>query len=196
MQLINRLKEWYDRVIVLGHSMGSGIAFHAVLEDAPLTGMIVTSVNGVPSKKVRFFLVLSKYLHIRSFKTIFWNLRAAHFEPDYIRWKIKHFPRLWFNVFADAIESLPGYISKLHEITIPIMVMHGARDFATNVDKTAALYFNAVQSREKITVKVKKTGHDLFLSKKCPAIMQEVKAFIQTILDGTGELIARRKIIP
>jgi esterase/lipase len=193
VQLITRLKSSYEKIIILGHSMGSGIVFHAVLEGAPIDGLIVTSVNGVPSKKVRFFLQFAKFLHVRSFKTMYKSLHDIHFEPEYIKWKLAHFPRIWFNVFFDAIESLPSYITRLHEITAPILVIHGAKDFATNVGKTSALYFNNVSSSKKITVIVERTGHDIFFSTHFSKIMQEIKAFIQDVLEhgNEGELVKR-----
>ena len=193
VQLITRLKTSYKKIIVLGHSMGSGIVFHAVLEGAPIDCLIVSSVNGVPSKKVRFFLKIAKALHVRSFKTMYKSLRDHDFEPAYVEWKLKHFPRIWFNVFFEAIETLPTYITRLREITSPIMIIHGAKDFATNVEKTSALYFNNVSSKKKITIIVENTGHNLFFSNYVTKITQEIKQFIQDVLEhgNDGDLVKR-----
>lgn len=193
VHLIIQLKSNYEKIIVLGHSMGSGIVFYAVLEGAPIDGVIVTSVNGIPSKKVRFFLRLAETLHIRSFKTRYKSLCDYGFELAYIEWKLKHFPRIWFNVFFEAIDTLPTYIARFHEIAFPIMVIHGAKDFATNVSKTSTLYFNNVSSKKIITIIVKKTGHDLFFSNYFTKIMREIKRFVQNVLENgnEGKLVKR-----
>ena len=181
-RLLAELKPRYEKVLAVGHSMGSGIVSYAIMEGISLDGIIITSVNGVPSGNVRFFLKLARALRITSFKPVYKELRHNHFEPQYIEWKLKHFPRIYFNVFFEAIETLPVYIMQLPKITVPIMVIHGAKDFAANVTKTSDLYFEKVRSTKKTMIIVEKTGHAVFFSRYFEQIMQEIKAFIQDVL--------------
>ena len=196
VQVLTGVRSRYEKLIVIGHSMGSGIAIYALLHGVIIDGLILTSVNGVPSKKVRFGLFATNMLHIQSFKTVFKSLRYHDFEPAFIDWKLKHFPRIWFNVFREAIETLSSYIKSIERITVPVMIILGAKDFAANVTRTSELYFTNIKSTKKTLLIVENTGHAVFFSPYFSQIMQQINIFIQDVLENgnNGGMLKRLKI--
>ena len=193
---IARLKQRYENVILVGQSMGAGAAITAATSGAPIDGMVVAAVNGVPSTKVRFLMHLARALHVTSFKARHSFLRGMGFDPAYVAWKQARFPTISLHVFLEAFDELDDYIKDTSRIRVPIMVIHGARDFATKVQETSDFYFNNVGSTKKFTIIIEGTGHAAFFTPRFDALMKHVKGFIQDIRDhgGEGKAVGRMRI--
>ncbi len=190
---VEKLKPRYAKVILLGHSLGAGGAIHAATSGAPIDGLVVSAVNGVPSTKVRFLIRWARAFHVSSFYARYVLLRRIRFEPAYIAWKQARFPKISLHVFSEAIGEIPEYLKDTNRIRVPIMVIHGAGDFATKVQQTSDLYFNNVSSTKKVTAIVEDTGHAVFFSPHFDALIKLVKEFIQDVVDrGNEGVVARR----
>ncbi len=190
---VDRLKQRYAKLILVGHSLGAGGAINAATSGAPIDGLVVSAVNGVSSTKVRFLMRWALAFHVNKFSARYVLLRRIRFEPAYIAWKLAHFPTISLHVFSEAIGEIPVYIKETNRIRVPIMVIHGARDFATKVQQTSDLYFNNVGSTKKVTAIVEDTGHAVYFSPHFDALMKLVKEFIQDVVDrGNEGDIARR----
>jgi carboxylesterase len=190
---VDKLKQRYAKIIIVGHSLGAGGAINAATSGAPIDGLVVSAVNGVPSTKVRFLMRWAQAFHVNSFKARYVLLRRIRFEPAYIAWKQARFPKISLHVFSEAIGEIPEYIKNTNRIRVPIMVIHGTNDFATKVQRTSDLYFNNAASTKKVTVIVEDTGHAAFISPHFDALMKLVKEFIQDVVDrGNEGEVARR----
>jgi carboxylesterase len=196
MHEIEELKHRYAKVILVGHSLGAGGAITAATNGAPIDALIVSAVNGVPSTKVRFLMCMARAFHVTAFKAKYVFLRRIRFDPVYVEWKQAHFPTISLHVFSKAINDLDDYIKENSRIRVPIMVIHGARDFATKVQRTSDLYFNTVGSTKRVTAIVEDTGHAAFLSPHFDALMKHVNEFIQDVVDrgNEGEIARRLRI--
>ncbi|MBN2152091.1 MAG: alpha/beta fold hydrolase [Candidatus Lokiarchaeota archaeon] len=190
---VAKLKQRYAKIILVGHSLGAGAAILAATGGEPIDGLVVSAVNGVPSTKVRFLMRWARAFHVHSFYARYVLLRRIRFDPAYIEWKLARFPRISLHVFSEAIDEIPEYIKDTNRIRVPIMVIHGASDFATKVQRTSDLYFNTVGSTKKVSVIVEDTGHAVFFSPHFDALIKIVKEFIQDVLDrGNEGEVARR----
>jgi esterase/lipase len=194
MARVEDLTRRYQKIILLGQSMGTGAAITAVVRGAKVDGLIVASANGIPSKKIRFAMGIARALHVHSFKAYHITLRRRpELDPGYLAWMKANFPRISLHVFLEALDELPAYIKDTSLIRVPVMIIHGTKDFATNVQKTSDFYFKIVSSRKKITIIVENTGHAVFSSPHFDALMVQVRAFIQDIVEkGDDGVIAKK----
>jgi esterase/lipase len=190
---VTRLKPHYEKVILLGQSLGAGAAITVVVNGAPVDAIIVASTNEAPSKKIKVTMGLARALHATTFKARHAFLQRIGFDPAYVSWKREHFPRISLHVFLESLDDIKKHPLDVSRISVPIMVIHGAKDFATDVQTSSDYLFNNVRSTKKVTVIIEDTGHAVFFSPHFDALMTYVKEFIQDVVDrGNEGEIARR----
>ncbi|NMC05210.1 MAG: alpha/beta fold hydrolase, partial [Candidatus Lokiarchaeota archaeon] len=184
---VTALKARYTKVILLGQSLGAGAAITIAARGAPVDAIIVASTNEATSKKIRITMGLARAFHATSFPARHEFLQRAGFDPAYVAWKREHFPTISLHVFLDALDDMKQHPVDVARIVVPIMVIHGTKDFATNVRKSSDYLFKNVRSTKKVTIMVERTGHAVFFSPHLEVLMKHVKAFIQDIVDRGNE---------
>ncbi|OLS13684.1 MAG: dienelactone hydrolase family protein [Promethearchaeota archaeon CR_4] len=196
MHQIIELRQHYAKLILVGQSLGAGAAITAVTNGAKVDGLVVAAANSMPSTKVSVIMHLARFIHFKSFKTRYSFLQKIGFDPAYVAWKQAHFPRISLSVFQESLDELNDYVKNTYRINVPIMIIHGAKDYAMKVEKTSTFYFNNVSSAKKVTVIVEDTGHAVFFSPYFAILIKHVKSFLKDIVDhsNAGEFAQRIRI--
>ncbi len=196
LEEVARLKQHYEKIVLVGQSLGAGAAITAAAGGAPVDAIIIAAANEAPSNKVRFAMGLARAFHVTSFKARHAFLRRIGFDPAYVAWKQEHFPRISLHVFIESLDDIARHPLDVSRINVPIMVIHGAKDFATKVQVSSDYLFNNVRSTKKVTIIVNDTGHAVFFSPYFDSLLRHVKDFIQDVVDKgyEGEFSRRIRI--
>lgn len=186
-KLFNDLKTQYDKLVVIGKSLGAGIVYYNLLHDVAPDGAILACPMEYPSSLTKFIVWLAKLIKGDTIRTSHRSLKGRNdLSDEYLRWKRENFPRLPMHIFTDALEHIKKYTSLVSKVSIPFMTIHGINDYLTKVKKTSQFYFDNVSSKVKVAIIVKKTGHDVFQSRFRDRILDEIKKFIKHVLTGKG----------
>jgi carboxylesterase len=184
-RIFDDLKSKYGKVIAIGKSLGAGIVYYNLIHDVSLDGAILVSPMEFPSRLTKFIVFLAKLLKGDTMKTTHSSLKGRNdLDDDYWNWKIKNFPRIPIHIFKEALEHIKTYTNLVGNVTVPFMSIHGINDYLTKVKKTSDFYFDNVNSKMKLAVIVKKTGHDVFESRFRGRIFEEINKFISNVFSG------------
>lgn len=195
-KIVEDLGKRYNKIFVSGHSLGAGIAYICASNSLDTNGIIMIGPNAYPSIHIRFFSKLNHLFPIKTIRAFHTDLKkSAYISKEYLKWKKNNFPRLPIGLFIEAMDSLPEYRLDATNIDVPVLIIHGARDFNTNVKKTQDFYFNKIKSKIKIFIIVKKTGHAVLISNKMDKIVDEIKKFIKIVDKNEIQAISERKDI-
>ncbi len=182
MELIRETKTRYKTTIALGQSLGAGIVLTSVYRGVSPDVVIVACANAYPSKRVRLMTIFAPLLRLTSFKATHRSLQDANLPKEYVAWKKKNFPRMPVGLFIEAMTKAREHVNYAAKVTVPFMGIHGKNDFATNVEKSALHYYNAVNTRIKMAIIVEDAGHAVLLSRYQTDILVYIKAFVQKVL--------------
>ncbi|MFX0101971.1 MAG: alpha/beta hydrolase [Candidatus Hodarchaeota archaeon] len=194
--IFDELKSHYKKVIAIGKSLGAGIVYFNIIHDVLLDGAILVGPMEYPSRILKFIMFLAKMLKGDTIKTSHSSLKGRKdLDNEYLAWKRKNFPRIPIHIFKDALNHIKKYTDHAGNVTIPFMSVHGINDFLTQVKKTSDFYFDNVNSKVKIALIAKNTGHDVFSSTFRSRILEEIKKFINHVLTGKGLDEPQAKIV-
>ena len=179
---IEEIKKKYDRVFILGHSMGSGLTYHIITSLSDIDGVIISALGKDFTWQMRFLTWLAEKLKIKYMRGVFGYLRRSKvIDPDYIEWKKIFFPKQPVLLMREVINFAPNQFVKLPNITIPFMLIAGTYDFLSSADYMEE-FLQQTKSRRKIALKLKGGDHQIFLSKFKFKVILRIISFLRELL--------------
>ncbi len=192
--LIESMKQEFEKLIIIGFSYGSGITLYSQGKKMETDGIILFSVGSKFSIKVRFLAILAKLFGLKSI-TREQSEYYTHgvFSDEYINWRRTHFSKFPISQLVFAVKYVRKHNRKLENITAPIMIIHGTKDAITSL-KAPKFIMKRVKSRTKLTIYIQEGKHSIHLSNYRFKIYEHMRQFITEILDESQSLETERII--
>ena len=182
LDYIKEIKQKYQRVFILGHSMGSGLTYHIITTLTDIDGVIISALGKDFTRKMRFLTWLAEKLKIKYMRGMFSYLRRSKIiDPAYIEWKKVFFPKQPVLLMREVIDFAPNQFSKLPKITAPFMLIAGTYDFLSSADYLED-FLHQTKSNRKIALKLKRGDHQIFLSKFKFRVISRITSFLRELL--------------
>ena len=176
---IKGIKEQYDRVFILGHSMGSGLTYDIITSITDIDGVIISALGKDFTKKLRFFTWIAEKLKIKYMPGVFGYLRRSKIiDPTYIEWKKLFFPKQPVLLMREVIDFAPNQFLKLSNITTPFMLIAGTYDFLSTAEYMEEFLLQT-KSKRKIALKLQRGNHQIFLSKFKFKVISRITSFLR-----------------
>ncbi|NHJ04005.1 MAG: alpha/beta hydrolase [Candidatus Heimdallarchaeota archaeon] len=186
---VQNVRKRYNRVFVLGHSMGSGLTYNIATAIPDIDGVIISALGRDFSLKLRLLTWLARRFNIRYMPGIFSHLKQSKIiAPEYINWKKRHFPKQPVLLMRDVVENTPAEFSKLPNIKTPFMLIMGTNDFLSSANYIDDFLYQTV-SKRKIVVLLKNGNHRIFLSRFKFRVIPKIVSFLQELLSSKADEI-------
>ncbi|MCK4844741.1 MAG: alpha/beta fold hydrolase [Candidatus Heimdallarchaeota archaeon] len=183
LDLVSEIKGKYERVIVVGHSCGAGLTILSTIKTAIPYAIIVSSVGGIVTRKLKFFVWIVKRFKLKFLRFSYKKERKIEAWPEeYIQWREKNFRKAPVNLFISAIDIWPKIAKEIGKISVPIMVVNGTKDIISPVE-AVDIIMQKVSSIIKKGIIVKGAGHSVFASEYRFEIIEHIRLFISEVLD-------------
>ena len=153
-QYIREKRKRYDRIIIIGHSLGSGLVYSIASSDIPI-----------------------KYI-----PTIFGHLeKSKSMSREYLNWKRKNLPKQPVQLMRYMVETVPNKYDSLANISAPFMLVIGTMDFITHADYVDN-FLLTTKSLRKIAFILNKGSHEIFLDEYKNVVISKILNFVIEIL--------------
>jgi len=177
--LLSLAKE-VEKVILVGHSMGSMIALDLAAEHPDLVDSLIVAAPAVqvespfgPGRPLNFLVPLLVIIS-----------RNRDLVPDYSDKQLEKFHPNYRWVPTTAVKSLFDLIkysrTRLSKVTSPILILHSRKDNASSPDGIQTLYDTVSTPKDdKRVLWFEKTNHEMFLDCEREAVIQAVVNYIR-----------------
>lgn len=181
-EYIREKREKYGRIIIIGHSLGSGLVYSIASSDIPIEGVVLTGLSKNFTQRIRFITWLVKFFRIKYIPTIFGHLEKSKvMSRDYLNWKKKYLSKQPVQLMREMVETVPNRYDTLADISAPFMLVIGTRDFITHADYVDN-FLLTTKSMRKIAFILNKGSHEIFLDDFKNIVISKILNFIIEIL--------------
>jgi acylglycerol lipase len=187
---LDDLKIFYDKVqeenknikvFLVGHSMGSTIAIDYALEHQnEISGLIVSGATlkaGASIKKASIFM--AKILSVILPKIGVSALSAAGISRDkavieaYVNDPLDYTGKLSARTGAELLKTMDNVQSRISELSLPILIMHGTADRISDLSSSQMLYDGA-SSKDKTMKLYEGFYHEIFNDPDCQQVFSDM----------------------
>jgi carboxylesterase len=185
---LQKLSRDTDRIIVIGHSMGSLLALNLAVKYPKKVDSLVLAAPAIklasmfaPGRPMQFFALLISKL----FKN--WELKPLFSDPQCAS-AISHYSWVPTNAIISFFELIKQTLPQLCRVTVPVLVLQCRRD-STVLPESATILFNSIATEPsaKSLLWLEHSDHQLF----CDG--ERVKA-VQAIIDYVSSRMCSNRI--
>jgi len=179
---IQEKREKYDRIIIIGHSLGSGLVYSIASSDIPIEGVVLTGLSKHFTQRIRFLTWLIKIFNVKYIPTNFRHLEKSKvMSEEYLEWKKENIPKQPVKLMREMVETVPDRFDSLSKINAPFMLVVGTNDFITHADYVDD-FLLTTKSTRKIAFVLNKGSHEIFLSDFKNIVISKILNFVIEIL--------------
>ena len=172
----------YNRIIIIGHSLGSGLVYSIASSDIPIEGVILTGLSKNFTQRIRLLTWLTKIFKIKYIPTNFGHLEKSKVvSREYLNWKRKKLPKQPVQLMREMVETVPNRYDSLSSISTPFMLVIGTKDFITHADYVDN-FLLTTKSLRKIAFILNKGSHEIFLDDFKNIVISKILNFVIEIL--------------
>jgi acylglycerol lipase len=173
------------KIFLIGHSMGGAIAVaYAVEYQDEFTGLITSgavlkagsSVNAVSK-------ILAKVLSVLALKMGVSKLDASTVSRDkavvdaYVKDPLDYTGKISARLGAELLKEIDLLPSKIPQITLPILIMHGAADRLSD-PASSKMLFEGVSSKDKTLKLYEGFYHEIFNDPEREKVFKDMEAWL------------------
>lgn len=182
-----RHEHGYAKVFVIGHSMGGTIAIaHAIHHQHELAGLLLSGASLKTGPTVSPALIaMAGILSLLLPKIGTTILDASAISQDkavvdaYVNDPLVYRGRIRARLGAELIKTMHGLPSKIPEINLPILIMHGTADRLSD-PKGSQILFERVGSKDKTLKLYDGFYHEIFNEPKRERVFEDIEAWLAT----------------
>ncbi len=183
-ELIFQKKQEYDKLIVLGFSLGAGMTFVAETSNPTADAYIGISTGGIFSWMLRLFSFVYRFIKIKSIPfSLPSNYDKSLVDNDYLEWKMENMNRMPMSVLVHAVRQSKHLKKVVKKLVTPVLIINGVNDLTTSKKATTYVVKNA-SSKIRKGFLVKDGGHLLLNTGFFEIIFEEIITFIHQILEN------------
>lgn len=181
---LQKTKAEYDAIIVMGFSLGVGVALVASDKTKIPDAYVLMAAAGKYSILIKILFILFRFLKIKKIPMSY-KKRAeiAGWSEDYLNWRNKNFSYAPFHLMYQGYKSTKRYFQRLKLIDKPIMIVNGTKD---NIIGKGAIrfYFDRISSKTKVGLRIRGATHSIFASGCKNEIVEEIRNFVKLVVDS------------
>ena len=182
--LIFQKKQEYDKLIVLGFSLGAGMTFVAETSKPTADAYIGISTGGIFSWMLRLFSFVYRFIKIKS---IPFSLPSDYdktlVDEEYLEWKMENMNKMPMSVLVHAVRHSKHLKKVVKKLVTPVLIINGVKDLTTSKKATTYVVKNA-SSKIRKGFLVKGGGHLLLSTGFFDIIFKEIMTFIHQVLEN------------
>ena len=183
-ELIFQKKQEYDKLIVLGFSLGAGMTFVAETSKPTADAYIGISTGGIFSWMLRLFSFVYRFIKIKSIPfSLPSNYDKSLIDNDYLEWKMEHMNKMPMSVLVHAVRHSKHLKKVVKKLVTPVLIINGVKDLTTSKKATTYVVKNA-SSKIRKGFLVKDGGHLLLNTEFYDIIFEEIITFIHQVLEN------------
>ncbi len=183
-ELISKKKQEYEKLIVIGFSLGAGITYVAETSNPTADAYIGLSIGGLFSWMLRLFSFIYRFIRIKSIPfSIASDYDKTLVDEDYLKWKLENMNKMPMNTLVHAVRQSKEMKRSVKKFVTPFLVINGDKDLATSNKATAYVVKHA--SSKIRTGYLVKGGRHMFLNTRFfDIIYDKIKEFIERIISN------------
>ena len=182
-----RHEHGHAKIFVIGHSMGGTIALaYAVHRQHELAGLLLSGASLKTGPTVSPALIaIVGILSLLLPKIGTTILDASAISQDkavvdaYVNDPLVYRGKIRARLGAELIKTMQGLPSKMPEVNLPILVMHGAADRLSN-PKGSQMLFERVGSKDKTLKLYEGFYHEIFNEPKREQVFKDMETWLAT----------------
>jgi len=180
--LIFQKKQEYDKLIVLGFSLGAGMIFVAETSNPTADAYIGISTGGIFSWMLRLFSFVYRFIKIKSIPfSLPSDYDKSLVDNDYLEWKMENMNKMPMSILVHAVRQSKQLKKIVKKLVTPVLIINGVKDLTTSKKATTYVIKNA-SSKIRKGFLVKGGGHMLLNTGFFDIIFEEITIFIHQIL--------------
>ena len=182
-ELISKKKQEYEKLIVIGFSLGAGITYFSETSKPTADAYIGISTGGIFSWMLRLFSIIYRFIKIRSIPfSLASDYDRSLVDEDYLQWKLENMNKMPMSILVHAVRQSKQMKRSIKNLVTPFLIINGVKDLATSKKATTYLVKNA-SSKIRMGYLVKGGGHMILNTRFFDIIFEEITDFINRILD-------------
>jgi esterase/lipase len=186
-QLIHKKKQEYEKLIVIGFSLGAGITFVAETSSPTADAYIGISTGGMFSWMLKLFSFVYRFIKIKAIPfSISKSYNRNLVDKAYLDWKLKNMNKMPMNPLVHAVKQTRNLKKDVKKLVTPFLIINGTKDLATSKKVTSFMVQNA-SSKIKQGIIVKGGEHMLVNTSFFKRLLKEILEFINQIIEN-GDL--------
>ena len=180
--LILEKKMQYEKVIIIGHSMGSGMVYSIISSGINVDGAVMSGLSRNMTYRIRFITWIAKILNLKFIPGIFGKLEnSKSISKYYLKWKKEKIPKQPIKLMREVVETVPNRFSTIKQIESPFMLIIGTEDFITHADYVDN-FLAETRSKRRIAFVLNDGTHEVFLSDFKNKAISKILNFIVEII--------------